>query len=282
MAHPNLPSVHKKWIRLRLGITFVGVLLSLRGVLPCAGAVPVRPGEEEFRWSGTVLAGKSIEIKGVNGSIRAEQASGNQVEVVATKNGRRSDSKSVEIKVVEHAQGVTICSVYPTNDASQPNECQPGSGGRMNARNSDVKVDFVVRVPSGVRFIGRTVNGEIHASGLKGDVEGYSINGSIELSTSGLVKAKTVNGGISATLGSTNWSGRLAFETVNGSIKVELPSGANTEFEAFTVNGRISSDFPVTVQGKIDPRKLTGTIGNGGRGLVMKSVNGSIELIRVP
>jgi hypothetical protein len=282
MVDPNLPSVHKAWTRLCLGITCFGLFLSLRGVFPIAGAVPVRPGEEEFRWSGDVPAGKSIEIKGVNGGIRAEQTSGNQVEVVATKSGHRSDPKSVKIKVVEHAHGVTICSVYPSSDSGQPNECQPGSGGRMNARNNDVKVDYVVRVPSGVGFVGRTVNGGIHADGLKGDVEGYSVNGGIQLSTSGLVQAKTVNGGINAMLGSTDWNGRLAFETVNGGIKVELPPNANTDFEAETVNGRVSSDFPITVVGKINPRKLSGTIGNGGRSLVMKTVNGSVALLRVP
>ncbi len=238
--------------------------------------------QEDFRWTGSVAAGRSLEVKGINGGIRAEETTGSQVEVLANKKGRRSDPKQVQIQVVEHDQGVTICAVYPSGDASKPNECKPGEGGRMNVRDNDVKVDFTVHVPAGVRFIGRTVNGGIEANGLKGDAEGYSVNGGLRLSTFGTVQAKTVNGGITASLKESNWEGPLNFETVNGGIEVELPAGINTEFLAETVNGRISSDFPVTVQGKINPRRLSGTIGNGGRQLTMKTVNGSIELRRVP
>ena len=34
-------------------------------------------------------------------------------EVTATKTGRKSNPAEVEIRVVEHAEGVTICAVYP-------------------------------------------------------------------------------------------------------------------------------------------------------------------------
>ena len=62
-----------------------------------------------------------------------------------------------------HAGGVTICAVYPSRDARKPNECPPGDGGRMNVQNNDVSVRFTVRVPAGVTFVGKTVNGEIEA-----------------------------------------------------------------------------------------------------------------------
>src|SRR5438309_1356462 len=44
--------------------------------------------DDQFQWSGHVAQGKSIEIKGINGSISAEPANGDQVEVSATKTGR--------------------------------------------------------------------------------------------------------------------------------------------------------------------------------------------------
>ena len=46
---------------------------------------------EDFQWRGRVAAGKTVEIKGVNGAIDATAASGDEVEVTATKKGRRSD-----------------------------------------------------------------------------------------------------------------------------------------------------------------------------------------------
>lgn len=138
--------------------------------------------DDQFRWTGRVAQGKSIEIKGVNGSISAEPASGDQLEVSATKTGRRSDPSQVSIKVVEHAGGVTICALYPSDDPGDPNTCEPGQGhGRMNVRNNDVKVAFMVRVPAKVDLIGCTVNGEISALGLAGNVESHTVNGSIHL-----------------------------------------------------------------------------------------------------
>jgi hypothetical protein len=265
--------------------TPVAILLSSLFWISMSGCAAVCWGAEtqdEFHWAGTVPVGRSIEIKGVNGSIHAEETTGSQVDVVANKKGHRSDPKQVQVEVVDHGQGVTICAVYPSTDPSKPNECRPGETGRMNVRNNDVKVDFTVHVPAGVRFIGRMINGSVDAKGLRGDAEGYSVNGGLNLSATGAVQGKTVNGGITASLRETDWKGPLLFETVNGGIEVELPTGVNTDFVAETVNGHISSDFPVTVQGKINPRRLSGTIGNGGRQLTIKTVNGSIELRRVP
>lgn len=237
--------------------------------------------EDQFRWTGRVAQGKSIEVKGINGSISAEPASGDQLEVTAIKTGRRSDPAQVNIKVVEHAGGVTICAVYPSDDPGEPNSCEPGQGhGRMNVRNNDVKVDFKVRVPAKVDLISRTVNGEINALGLAGNVESHTVNGSINISTSGYAQAKTVNGDISAKLSNANWTGALDFKTVNGGITVNLPSETSSSVDATTVSGDISSDFQLTILGTISRKHLSGTIGGGGRELNLKTVNGSIHLRR--
>jgi len=242
-------------------------------------AVPAAWGEE-FRWSGVVAPGKVVEIKGVNGGIDAGPAAGGEVEVVARKSGRRSDPAGVEIKVVEHAGGVTICAVYPSPADERPNECRAGSGGRMSTHDNDVKVDFTVRVPDGVRFVGRTVNGGVEAEGLSADAEVYSVNGAVSVSTAGLVRAETVNGSITAAMGRADWAGPLELKTVNGSITVELPSSASARVEARTVNGGIETDFPLTVTGRFGPRRVSGTIGSGGRDLTLETVNGGIHIRR--
>src|SRR5262249_31719734 len=45
-----------------------------------------------------------------------------------------------------------------------------------------------------------------------------------------------------------------------------------------TVNGRVETDFPVKIIGKISPRHLHGTVGSGGPALKLVTVNGSITL----
>jgi len=232
--------------------------------------------QEEFRWSGKLAAGKAIEIKGVNGGITATGTSGGEVELVAVKKGRRSDPHEVKIDVVEHADGVTICAVYPSDGA--PNQCAPGKGGRMNVKDNDVNVEWKLSVPAGVRFVGRTVNGGIDANGLSADAEAETVNGGVELQSTGTARAQTVNGGITAKLGRADWDGTLKLQTVNGGIEVTVPEGLNADVSAATVNGDISTDFPITVTGKIGNRRLQGTVGSGGRQLEMKTVNGGIDL----
>jgi hypothetical protein len=245
-----------------------------------------RDSQEAFRWQGRVQAGQTLEIKGVNGNVRAEGTSGNQIEVVASKQWRRSDPKDVEIRVVEHANGVTICAVYPSADASRPNDCQPGRGGNMNVRDNDVSVDFLVKVPAGVRFSGRTVNGEVEAERIASDVDVSTVNGSINVSASGIAEASTVNGSINAAMGNANWANELKFNTVNGSITLGFPSSLSTEMRAETLNGDISSDFPMNVQSAQEgerrgrPKRVTATIGDGGRSLSLKTVNGDIKIMR--
>lgn len=234
--------------------------------------------QDEFRWRGKVAPGSAIEIKGVNGDVRALPASSAEVEVVATKRGRRSDPDQVEIEVLEHAGGVTICAVYPTPRSKPANECRPGEGGRMSIDENDVHVDFTVRVPARVRFIGRTVNGGVEAESLASFVEAETVNGSIRIMTAGYAQAATVNGSIAASLGRADWRGPVEFRTVNGRIDLDLPATTSATVEAETVNGEISSEFPLTVQGRFGPKRVRGTIGNGGRELRLATVNGSIRL----
>jgi hypothetical protein len=254
--------------------------LVLAGIIAMMTVVVAEDRPDSFDWKGQIAAGNAIEIKGVNGSIKAETAKGTQVEIQARKRGKNSNPADVQIKVVEHSGGVTICAVYPTPAGNPPNECKPGSGGRMNVSNNDVQVEFTVKVPAGVHFLGRTVNGGIDANALPGDIEAYAVNGSIQISGYGAAKAETVNGGINASLGAGSLGKSLIFKTVNGGIDVSVPAGVNAEMDIQTVNGNIHTDFPLTIQGRINPKQLRGKIGNGGATIKLETVNGSINLRR--
>jgi hypothetical protein len=285
----NLQQVAERWTRNTFlhGIVTAHASEKEAGTTTAAAAIPALSetflSTDEFHWSGRLTAGQTIEIKGINGDVRAEASNGNEVEVTATKSARRSNPKEVEIRVVEHSNGVTICAVYPSNDAGRPNSCAPDDGGHMNTQDNDVEIDFKVRVPQGVRFSGRTVNGGIETNALSGDVDARTVNGSIQVQSAGMARAKTVNGSIIATIGRADWSGSLEFKTVNGAITLDLPAETSAAVKAETLNGDITSDFPVSVTGLRSRRELKGTIGGGGgagRELSLKTVNGSIRLRR--
>jgi hypothetical protein len=258
-------------------------------VAPAAGA------QSNFQWSGAVQRGKAVELKGVNGNIRAEFTSGNQVEVTATKDARRSDPNSVSVQVVQEDGNVTVCAVYPTPERwyarrslrngrnDEPNECRPGSAGHMNVSDNDVRVDFTVKVPAGVRFFGKTVNGNIEATALRSDTAVETVNGRITVETTATASAVTVNGSIDASVGASTWTESLEFRTVNGTINLRLPKNVNANIHAGMMNGGFQSDFPLMVQsfgGR--NRHVDGTIGSGGRELDLHTINGRIHLQSVP
>lgn len=232
---------------------------------------------QDFRWHAPLASGKRLVVRGISGEIRATRGSGGEAEVTAVKKaGRRGDPDQVEIRVAEDADGVTICAVYPSRRGQR--ECRTGESRSENFKETDVEVNFEVKVPAGVRFEGTTVNGDVRATDLPSDADVSTVNGDIDVIAGGTVQGRTVNGSIAAELGSTAWSGTIRFTTVNGGIRVSFPAGLSAVVDARTVNGAIDSDFPVTMQGRVRRQQFHGVIGEGGRGLELTTVNGEIEL----
>lgn len=246
-------------------------------LLSLAYHVPVAPPRaDDFHWKGKIPAGQTIEIRGINGGIRATAGTGPEVEVTGVKHARKSNPDDVKIEVVTSASGVTICAVYPGRHG-RTNSCEAGGHGDNNTEDNDVSVEFTVTVPDGVQLVASTVNGDVGANSLGSHVEATTVNGSIDVTTKGAAEATTVNGSIRVRMG-TSMTADAEFTTVNGDITVSFPTGLSCDFEANTVNGSIESAFPVTVTGRMKPTSMRGTIGAGGKQLKLSTVNGSIEL----
>ncbi len=254
----------------------LGGLLAFSLGVPGQAAAQGRKADSTFRWQGAIASGKTLEVKGVNGSVVATAATGREARVRATKRAHKSDLSTVEIRVVEDADGVSICAVYPNNSGSSCNSRSHGNSDRWE--ENDVNVDFVVEVPAGVRFDGSTVNGDVEASGITADAEVTSVNGDVVLATSGVGSATTVNGSVRLKLGKSSWTGEIEAKTVNGKVIVEMPTPTDLEVTASTLNGDFESDFPLTITGKASRQSIRGTIGKGGPELNLQTVNGEIVL----
>jgi hypothetical protein len=245
-----------------------------------AAAAAQLAAQTDFQWRGPLTTGQTLEIKDVNGDIRAEPSSSTDAVVTAVKTARRSNPAEVRIQAVPHAGGVTICAVYPDVAGQEPNRCEPGANSKSHTRDNDTTVRFTVQVPVGVAFVGRTVNGSIDGDGLNGDAEGQTVNGSVRLSTTGTASGNTVNGSLTLAMGRTDWRDDAKFSTVNGSITLHLPAFLSANLHATTHNGEIESDYPITTTGTVNRRRIEGTIGNGGQPLTLSTVNGSVKLLR--
>jgi len=232
----------------------------------------------DFRWSENMRAGEVLEIKGVNGDISVSPASGSEVVVVAEARSRKSDPSTVRVEVVEHPGGFTLCAVYPNARSGEANYCGVGEDGRMNTRDNDVQVDFRIELPRGVDFTGRTVNGEVDARNLESDVRAITVNGDIDVSTTGFAEAETVNGSIDAIVGARELGVGASFSTVNGSITLDLDDEVDANLDASWLNGGFESDLPFTLEGRMSRRSAKGRLGNGGPELELSTVNGSIRI----
>ena len=247
----------------------------------CAPSANAQERDDSFKWTGGIDAGRTVYVRNLNGSINVESASGAAAEVRAEKQWRRGDPKDVKITAAKTANGdILVCAIWEGRNTRCDEDGYSSQGGdRFWRDRNDVSVKFTILLPKGVKLDASTVNGGLGIAGATAAVKARTVNGGIEAaSTSGPVSAKTVNGGIRVRAGSIG-AGPVEYETVNGSISLDLPEGLNANIEMRTVNGSITSeDFPITVQGRIDRRRLEGKIGKGGPEMSVSTVNGSIRL----
>lgn len=142
-----------------------------RRLVPPSGT----PASASLHWSGRVLPGGILEVRGLNGPVRVEGTADALVEVLAVRKGPCELLASLEVKVIEHGRGVTVCSLWqgPERPASRRAE-------RRLARGvADVSVEITARVPLGVRVVAATINGDIEVVGLAGPVEAATANGRV-------------------------------------------------------------------------------------------------------
>lgn len=233
---------------------------------------------ESFTWSGQIAAGGTIEIKNTNGDVHARPGADSTVRVRALKEGKHDDPASVRIEVLETAQGVTICAVYPDVPGRPANECLPGLAGELSSEGNDVSVTFDIDVPAGRAFVGGTIGGSVEARDLSGYVNAHTIGGDIDVSTSGLAEAITINGDITASIGRVDWDRDLAFRAVAGDVTVRVPAHTNADVLGSTGNGSISTGFSLSITRVGAWQQLRGRLGNGGRRLSITTTSGDIAL----
>lgn len=246
-----------------------------RGVIALPALLPRTA--PAVHWQGVLPPGSLLEVKGINGPIVASPATGDLAEVRAERTARRDDPGSVDVRVLPQPNGVTVCATYPAAGAAPAELCRPGDDADHQVRREHVRVTFHVRVPPGVHFVGRTVDGDVTATGLSGPVSLTTVNGAATFSTAAWGNARTVNGSIRAAIGRADWHEPLTLETVNGSIAVDLPPTIDADLYAHARYGETTTNFRLPAPAA--PRRaLDVRLGRGGRMLRLLTVNGSIRL----
>jgi putative adhesin len=164
------------------------------------------------------------------------------------------------------------------------------TGGQVRAtgpesvdnNDSSWSVSYEIFVPQNTDLTATARNGGINISDVRGQIRFEGRNGGVHLKRlAGDVSGSTVNGGVQAELTGTTWDGRqLEVTTRNGGVNVTMPSSYSARIQAESERGGFQSDFPVTVQGNMRPRRLDFNVGAGGPLIHVTTTNGRMSFTR--
>ena len=263
----------------------------------------------DFTFSERVRAGAWLRVHTTHGDIHVIEGSGDRAEVIGRKDGE--DAADLTITAVRTGDDVTICAVFEGAQC----DAEGIHTSRRNRHDGEGSADFEVRLPRGVKLRALSGNGDVSVSGATAEVYAASGNGDVSVASSGgpvsassgngeidvteaggevtarsgngdvtvtttkgPVSAYSGNGSIDVRMASITGAADMAFRTGNGDIVLTLPANFEGEVEARLPNGRLESDFPLRVEGRLDPRRLRATIGGGGPRITIMSGSGGAEI----
>ena len=150
-------------------------------------------------------------------------------------------------------------------------------GGRGRISLQSVEGDVSLSNADGRINIG-TVDGQIAVRGAGGDLSLNAVDGAITLEDidASSVDASSVDGAISFT-GTLHDHGRYRLSSHDGNVTVVTPA-VNAAVTVSTFDGDFESDFPITLNGISDRKRLNFTLGNGGARLELESFDGTVSL----
>lgn len=228
-----------------------------------------------------------IDIETVNGSVEIESWNRNEVEIVAVKEARASNSETARELLAETKI------VIDEGDGLEIRVDRPRGGF---GRRGNISVSFTLRVPNEAAIVAESTNGNVRIEGLVGSADVNTTNGSVGLdeiggdiqviTTNGSVRAmgvrgrfegRTTNGSITAELLADSLDEDMRLTTTNGSINLTLSSGLSASIVARVGNGRIVNDLDGRVI-KSSRSSLELDLAGGGPRIDLRTTNGRIKL----
>lgn len=133
-----------------------------------------------------------------------------------------------------------------------------------------------------------TVSGNVELQGLTGALRFHSVSGGLTLmeGRNATVQADSVSGALVCDLATADQGTDLALVTVSGPIATRLPGSPDVTVEASSTSGATSSAFEeltaTSAEDACAGRRVAGRLGEGGGSLRLRSVSGSVAVLRHP
>lgn len=227
---------------------------------------------EKFNRTHPLAADGSVSLSNMNGDVEIVAWDRNEVRIEAVKFAKDEDRlEKISIEVDAQADRITIRTKYAKK------EDRNWWGGSKN--NNPGGVRYKLRVPTALAHLKvDTMNSDVTTAGVRGDMKIATMNGGINATgLTGDANFDTMNGRIFASFDAVKSGQKISLDTMNGSCTVEIPRNADAQVRASTMNGRVRSDIPITIE-RSTRRSLRGTLGNGGATISLDSMNGTLNL----
>lgn len=225
----------------------------------------------------TLAPGSTVDVHNLSGDVHVFAGNGNTVEINGFKHGSRRYFDDVTLEVVESPDGISICSMFKDADM----ECT-SHGLRVHDgdHDHDLDIDIEVTLPKSMRVSANSVSGDVTVTGAEGIVKAGSVSGDVEMEhlRASSVAAGSVSGDINVSIDAFTGAGDLSFKSVSGDVTVTLPAGTDADVTMRSVSGDLDTDFPLTLNGRMDRHALEARIGKGGRQLEVATVSGDVRL----
>lgn len=220
---------------------------------------------EDFHRTVPLSATGRVSLENINGNVTITGWARSEVQIDAVK--KASDQQKLSearIEVETGGDSVRIKTRYPEH----------------HTNNNPATVTYELHVPYAARLDSiELVNGSLEVSAVSGYVGADLVNGNANLhDLAGKAEISSVNGKINAYYKSLQNVSSIQMKTVNGSLRLGLPSSPNADVSVSTMNGGITTDFPLQVQGKFVGKHIDGKLGSGGTHIEISSVNGSVHI----
>lgn len=228
---------------------------------------------ERFEKTYPFNASGRVQVSNVNGSIIVESWDRNEIKFEYTKVAATKERLS-EMEVWINAQQ-DIFTVETKYERVKRNN--------KDRWNGKLYANFKLTVPRGARLDDvETVNGSVTVSNMTNYCAVSAVNGSVKATNlRGTAKLGTVNGTVYADFDKLDDASVISLDSVNGTVRLIIPSDSNATVKADTVNGSISNEFRLPVRkGKYVGRDMYGKIGNGNVKIKLSSVNGGLSIGR--
>jgi hypothetical protein len=189
-----------------------------------------------------------------------------ELEVEAPRRWNRRGSVDLELRVPR--------GVHVEVSASNGKVCVSClcSGARVRSSNVAVRVEDVhgdVEIQAS--------NARVHCTGITGKLLARTSNGKIEVEHHrGAIDASSSNGLIHASL--DELAGSVVLATSNGRIALDLPETVDADVDLRVDNGVIRNQRSLEHVQRSSGGRLTGTLGEGGISIKVRTSNGSISL----